>query len=338
MTGDTYDIVKWKTEYPFLNEIWKFYDNLDETLSETDNGAYSRACENVSIYGEDRLNEQKNTCKRLFRNTFLLSDGGYSTEDFNKYCDILYIWLYFEIEKNNLNAQIINQIFQGSINAAQQKSRNQISCPYVSYHEILHEPEKLMKLSTFNKNAEKFQSVLMNKNDSSDCSCQKYVFDCVNIYNDMYGKYCSDEHSKYNTQLCEIAKQFGTLYTGYLFNKRNDISYELKPLSSTTTNHVVNCQTNIASVISTSTGERSSSVTSKTLNTALGTMAGIPPFLALIYKFTPVGTWFRSQNRKNISVFKNLDEDIEKELYYPRPENENINSSHARYNVAYEPV
>ncbi|CAG9474594.1 unnamed protein product [Plasmodium vivax] len=336
MTGKILDIEKWKTEYPFLNEIWKFYDKLDETLSETDNGAYSQLCSTVGIYGTDRVDEKKNTCKRLFRNTFLLSNSGYRFDVFSKYCDILYIWLYFEIEKNKLDARIINKIFQDSIKAAQQKSRNKISCPYVSYHEILHEPEKLMKLSTFNKNAEKFQSVLMNKNDSSDCSCQKYVFDCVNIYNDMYGKYCSDEHSKDNTQLCEIAKQFGTLYTGYLFNKRNDISYELKPLSSTTTNHVVNCQTNIDSVISTSTGEQSSSVTSKTLNTALGTMAGIPPFLVLIYKFTPVGTWFRSKYRKGADVFKNVDEEIEKEIYNPRYENANLNYSQATYNVAYE--
>ncbi|KMZ77259.1 hypothetical protein PVIIG_05212 [Plasmodium vivax India VII] len=289
MTGKILDIDKWKTEYPFLNEIWEFYDKLDETVNEADNGIYTNPCNIVSIYRTDRLNEQKNTCKRLFRNTFLLSNGGYSFDVFSKYCDILYIWLYFEIKKNNHDASIINKIFQGSIDAINEKRTN-IPCPYFSYHEILHEPEKLMKLSTFNKNAETFQSILINKNDSSDCSCQKYVLDCVNIYNDMYGKYCSDEHSKDNTKLCEIVKQFGTLYTGYIYKKREDISYELQPLSSPPTKHVVNCQTDIGSVISTSTDDRSSRDISKTLNTALGTMAGIPPFLALIYKVNMIYT------------------------------------------------
>ncbi|KMZ88564.1 hypothetical protein PVBG_04773 [Plasmodium vivax Brazil I] len=277
-------------EYPFLNEIWTFYDTLDEALNETDNLAYSNACDNVRIYGKDSLKEQKNTCKRLFRNTFLLSDGGYSTEDFNKYCDILYIWLYFEIEKNKLDANIINQIFQDSIRVALQKSRNKISCPYVSYHEILHEPEKLMKLSIFNDNSETFQSILKKKNDPNDCSFQMYVVDCVNIYNDMYGKHCSGERNKDNPELCKILNTFETLYTGYFFKKREDISYELQPLSSPPTKHVVNCQTDIGSVISTSTDDRSSRDISKTLNTALGTMAGIPPFLVLIYKVNMICT------------------------------------------------
>ncbi|VUZ99406.1 PIR protein [Plasmodium vivax] len=325
MAGEIVDFEKWKTE-------------LDERHNERNNGVYSRACENVSIYGEDRLNEQKNTCKRLFRNTFLLSDGGYSTEDFNKYCDILYIWLYFEIEKNKLDAKIINKIFQDSIRVALQKSRNKISCPYVSYHEILHEPEKLMKLSIFNDNSETFESILKKKNDPNDCSFQMYVVDCVNIYNDMYGKHCSGERDKDNTALCKILNTFETLYTGYFFKKREDIIYELQSLSSTTTNHVVNCQANQGSVISTSTDARSSSDVSKTLNTALGTMAGIPPFLVLIYKFTPVGTWFRSKYIKSTDVFKNVEEDIEKELYNPRHENAILNSGHERYNVAYKKI
>ncbi|KMZ77019.1 hypothetical protein PVIIG_05216 [Plasmodium vivax India VII] len=313
MTGEILDIEKWKTEvcsYYLLFyrlfliifikfnikayirnvfKIWTFYNKLDERHNEWNNGAYSRACENVKIYGTDHVNEQKNTCTRLFRNAYSLSDRYYGTHFFSKYCNILYIWLYFEIKKNKHTPSIINNIFKELITTIQKNFRK-TPCPYVSYHEILHEPEKLMKLSIFNENAETFQSILMNKNDSRDCSCQKYVFDCVNIYNDMYGKHCSGGHSKDNTELCKIVNKFKTSYTSYLFNKKEDISYELQPLSSTTTNHVVNCPTDIRSEISTSTGEGSSSDVSKTLNTALGTMAGIPPFLVLIYKVNIICT------------------------------------------------
>ncbi|KMZ77197.1 hypothetical protein PVIIG_06113 [Plasmodium vivax India VII] len=145
-----------------------------------------------------------------------------------------------------------------------------------------------MKLSTFNKNAEIFQSILMKKNDSNDCSCQKYVLDCVNLYNDMHRKHCSGGHSKNNTELCKIVNTFGTLYAGYIYEKREDISYELQPLSSTTTNHVVNCPTDIRNEISTSTGKGSSSDVSKTLHTALGTMAGATSLLALLYKVNEI--------------------------------------------------
>ncbi|KMZ76635.1 hypothetical protein PVIIG_06402 [Plasmodium vivax India VII] len=220
MTGKILDIEKWKTQYPFLNEVWTFYNELDKTLNETDNGAYSQGCSTLRIYENVRINEQKNTCTRLFKNTFLLSNRDYRTDDFNKYCDILYIWLYFEIQKYNLNAQIINQIFQGSINAAQKKSRTKFSCPYFSYNEKLEEPEKLIKLRIFQYNTSTIKNILNNINHPDNCSCLEYVYECINIYYDMNNKFCAKPEDINITYkgTCDILKNFNSNYSSYIRN------------------------------------------------------------------------------------------------------------------------
>ncbi|VVA00365.1 PIR protein, partial [Plasmodium vivax] len=90
------------------------------------------------------------------------------------YCNILYIWLYFEIEKNKLIAKIINKIFQETITGIQQKNLKKFFCPYFSYNENLREPEKLMKLRIFNDNIETIKNILNNIDALNKCSCLEY--------------------------------------------------------------------------------------------------------------------------------------------------------------------
>ncbi|KMZ83218.1 hypothetical protein PVBG_05188 [Plasmodium vivax Brazil I] len=299
MTGKILDIEKWKTQYPFLNEVWTFYNELDKTLNETDNVAYSQRCNTLDIYEEVRINEQKNTCTRLFKNTFLLSNRDYSTDDFTKYCDILYIWLYFEIQKYNLNAQIINKIFQGSVSAAQQKSRKQISCPYFSYNEKLEEAEKLIKLRIFQYNISTIQNILNNIIEPNNCSCLEYVYECVNIYKDMHKRYCATDEGKNKTYkgTCDILKNFNLNYSSYIRNIKEEI-YKLPFLSDTTTSshtptgsHATRCLLNKQKLeLGSGAVHQSSSPKQISISTALSTMAGIPPFLALIYKVNIICT------------------------------------------------
>ncbi|SCO65474.1 Plasmodium vivax Vir protein, putative [Plasmodium vivax] len=84
--------------------------------------------------------------------------------------------------------------------------------------------------------------------------------------------------------------------------------------------------------------EQSNSPTSLSTSTVVSSIVGIPPFLALIYKFTPVGSMFRSKNNRNINLLNNLDDEIEKELFYPNHKTAITNSSLKIYNVAYGSV
>ncbi|SCA81932.1 Plasmodium vivax Vir protein, putative [Plasmodium vivax] len=163
----------------------------------------------------------------------------------------------------------------------------------------------------------------------------------------MNNRFCAKDvqnNTIYN-DTCDILKKFNTSYSKFSRNVNKRI-YELPSLSDTTTathnsiiTHEPKCLSNKQKEeLNFGADDQSSSPKQITISTALSTMAGIPPFLALIYKFTPVGTWFRSKYRKGADVFKNVDEEIEKEMYSPRYENSIKNSSQERYNVAYEQI
>ncbi|SCA83599.1 VIR protein [Plasmodium vivax] len=320
------------------------YDKFADTLNDEYNMQYSDACDGVQLNKGDRVKKQKNTCKALLRNSLLLYDRKYESDVLIKYCDILYIWMYFEIKNNMLSSSLIDQIFRGSIKKVSGNAQIK-HCPYFSYSENLHEPEKLMKLSIFNDNIETLKKILNNINDSNNCSCLEYVYECINIYNDMNNRFCATPEDKNTTNkdTCDKLNNFNSNYSSYIRNVKGEI-YELPFLSDTTTATTTHTLTGSHATrrllnkekleLGSGAVHQSSSPKQISISTALSTMFGIPPFLALIYKFTPVGTWLRSKYRKDADVFKNVDD--EKEIYSPRYENSIMNFSQERYNVSYE--
>ncbi|CAG9474605.1 unnamed protein product [Plasmodium vivax] len=323
------------------------YDNFNQNVNGSEYNEILNGCDTGRMFQKPDMQKYKNICKKLSLNLLLLAKGDYKYDDFFKYCDMLYIWMDFEINKQGLTNSIIEEIFKLSIQMIKKKF-NKESCSYFSFNEKLQEPEKLIKLRIFQYNTSTIKNILNNINHPDNCSCLEYVYECINIYYDMNNKFCAKPEDINITYkgTCDILKNFNSNYSSYIRNVKEEF-YKLPFLSDTATTtthtptdtHLTRCSANMQNrVLDSGSADQSSSPKQISISTALSTMAGIPPFLALIYKFTPVGTWFRSKYRKGADVIKNLDEDIEKELYYPRPENENINSSHARYNVAYEPV
>ncbi|CAI7724133.1 Plasmodium vivax Vir protein, putative, partial [Plasmodium vivax] len=72
-------------------------------------------------------------------------------------------------------------------------------------------------------------------------------------------------------------------------------------------------------------------------STALSAMVGIPPFLALIYKFTPAGKLFRFGNKNNTIITSDFDKKMENELFHVIKEDSNIKDIQPKYNIGYEP-
>ncbi|VUZ99396.1 PIR protein [Plasmodium vivax] len=338
-----------KEKYQFLGEILKVYDILDKPVVE--NGQQQEnfdLCNIAPWLRDDIKGEYKNFCKKLLNNLLLLAHGNYGGDNFFKYCDILYMWMYFEIKKRDIPNDIAGKIFNDSY-AMINSTHSKTLCPYLNFNEKHQEPTRLMKLRIFEYNTSTFQKILNNISDPDNCSCLEYVYECINIYNDMNKKFCAkpeDINTTYKAT-CDILKNFNSNYSSYIRNVKGEI-YELPFLSTTTTattthtltgSHATRCLLNKQKLeLGSGAVHQSSSPKQISISTALSTMAGIPPFLALIYKFTPVGTWFRSKYRKDADVFKNVGEEIEKEVYSPRHENSIINSGQERYNVAYEQI
>ncbi|KMZ83254.1 hypothetical protein PVBG_05224 [Plasmodium vivax Brazil I] len=277
----------------YTGDILNLYDKLDQAVVENDQYPdILNLCGRGTLFEKDHTGEYKKFCKKLLNNLLLLTKDDYGGDNFSKYCDILYIWMYFEIKKNNIPDDITKPIFDNSIVMIKTKLRKN-PCPYFNFNENYHEPTKLMKLRIFEHNTSTFQNILNNISKPNNCSCLEYVYECINIYKEMNNEFCATDVNKKITykDTCDILNNFNTSYSTYIQNVNGGI-YELPLLSDTTTashtptaSHVTRCSANKErQELGSGSDVQSSSSKQISISTALSTMVGIPPFLALIYK------------------------------------------------------
>ncbi|SCA83594.1 Plasmodium vivax Vir protein, putative, partial [Plasmodium vivax] len=272
-------------KYPFLDDIWNKY-NFDKDLevSEVNNQIIS-SCDGIIGYNDDNIVNHKKVCKKLLRNLKLLHSGSYRGGEFVKCCNNIYNWLYYEISEHNISDDTINNIFAVSKQII--KKQGLLDCPYFTFNIGLLEPEKLVMLRIFNNNIDDIQEFLKKEINSNTCSCQKFMNKCVDIYKRMHGDHCSkgDITIPPKKVTCEIVNNFKTYYEAYL--SKEMIKYELPELYSNTPINIIDgcpseeIKSGQASPVQRNQSDRSIIQSS---SHALGAMAGIPPFLALIYK------------------------------------------------------
>ncbi|KMZ99294.1 hypothetical protein PVNG_02177 [Plasmodium vivax North Korean] len=171
-------------------------------------------------------------------------------------------------------------------------------------------PLNIIKLENFQEDIKIIERILKNKNDLFT-SCQNYFCECYKIYNEMNQRYCPYdlEVDKKRKSTCDKLRAFKTLYMSFHFNRGiNDkvpslddaenvpftMCYESEPEPVTETAQQVGENPELQSQPRTvaAPGQSGSSVSTdesekvKPFNTStiVSTVAGIPPFLALIYK------------------------------------------------------
>ncbi|SCO72980.1 VIR protein [Plasmodium vivax] len=359
MSKDIKDIAYWKEEYPFLNNMVAAYEEFNSAVIDDSSTIESHmtVLKSWGWYEE----KHKDIYKKLTRNLLLLLNREYKKMSNTDFCRYLYQWVYHTKKKYDINEFNISLFYQAIHDRIVQLGAIK-KCPYFSYDNDYEKSTNIIKLQNFYNNIDAIAEVLMNKSlpqekDSHYCYAQRYANECVNIYKKMHDIYCSDKKDE-NT--CSELNTFYTSYTQFLFTKE-DIKNKIPNLASGEIEKNFGCpsdKTAPGSVLiqesgpeqgmRTESGPRHGSVSvevekqnnpTKFNSTAVvGTMAGIPPFLALLYKFTPAGTLFRPKNKKSINAFNHLDEEIEKELFYRRHENATINSSPEKYNVVHGPA
>ncbi|KMZ95733.1 hypothetical protein PVMG_05332 [Plasmodium vivax Mauritania I] len=275
------------------------YDNFIQNVNGSEYRQILNSCDTGEFFRDSTKEDYKNMCKKLSRNLLLLSNGDYEYDKFFKYCDMLYIWMYFEIKEKGFSNSIIEEIFKHSVQMITQKLKKKY-CSYFSFSDKLQEPEKLIKLRILEHNTSTFQNILNYTSDPNNCPCLKYVYECINIYIDMNNRFCAthEDQNTINKGTCDILKNFNTSYSTYIHNVNRGI-YEFPILSDTTTDthtltatHLTRCSSNIPiTELGSSEYDQSSSPKQVRISTALSTMVGIPPFLALIYKVNIICTW-----------------------------------------------
>ncbi|CAG9474607.1 unnamed protein product [Plasmodium vivax] len=203
-----------------------------------------------------------------------------------------------------------------------------------------------MKLNYLGDNVNIISEILMKKSDQKFCYAKRFAQECKNIYKHMNTTYCSDNKDKEveNIRTCSELSTFEYTYTNYLF-KLGDIKKYIPSLTTGHTEQLVSCESDKGSHEDpehagslTNQDNNASGLKPITAPTVIGTMAGIPPFLALMYKFTPAGRWISSSLRGGGRRINNsLYGAEENGLLLEGPVNEDLISYNIGYEAAYDP-
>ncbi|KMZ83434.1 hypothetical protein PVBG_05946 [Plasmodium vivax Brazil I] len=280
-------------KYPFLSDIWNSY-NFDKPMDySSDNFEILRLCNNRETYETSPTEKHKNICKDLLKNLKILSNNNYSNIDtFFTGCKNLNNWLYFKEKELAVSSDIVNKIFQAykQIKKAIYHSHD---CDYYTFDKRFNESEKLINLRIFNYNFETIQRLLKDSIKSQDCKLIKYVYECVDVYKKMNITYRfpHDCNSSQHKNACDIMKEFNQLYSSYI-NKKHGILHNFPELSSDTPTNIIDGCSSQENAKDPSLEESSQTDTSMrgVVSPVLSAIAGIPPFLVLIYKVNIIFT------------------------------------------------
>ncbi|SCO65493.1 VIR protein [Plasmodium vivax] len=356
------DIDGFIKEYPFLNNMVIAYKEFNKNVTDEEKTFDSTIMNNLKNM-PDYYDKHKYVYEKIIRNLNFLLNEKYTRMRIHEYCRFLNQFIYHKKKKYNLNEFTINMFYLTSHSNIIGKGGIG-SCLYHSYDTTYKEPLNIIKLDNFHENIYDIKSTLKREINVDNSPCQSYVCECVKIYKTMHKKYCPYEGTTDKTlkETCDILEKFKTSYMAFLFGEK-DIKDKIPPLNGPDNEVFLKClsdktkpeteperspaedlvpgsrvgQESHSQAIP-SSSEQSNSPTSFSTSTVVSSMVGIPPFLALIYKFTPVGSMFRSKNNRSMNILNNIDDEIEKELTYPSHKNAIINSRVATYNVAYGSV
>ncbi|KMZ88608.1 hypothetical protein PVBG_04817 [Plasmodium vivax Brazil I] len=228
----------------------------------------------------------KKICVKFIKNIWSFYKNDYHSLCGSKGCIHLNNWIYYVLKKHHLRKFIISLILPES-NEKFPGLNPPISCIDYKYEEKYKEPEKIIKLLNFQDNISIIEDTLLNENISMNCAGQNYIYECINIYNELDQKYCSkpEEKNGVNKSVCDVLDKFKTSYTNDLYNKEGIGNKTTSISSNTKLEDIESCQEYIKKATSLSVkGDKTGSSVSCSVSTDVVTMIGVSSFLSLIYK------------------------------------------------------
>ncbi|CAG9474591.1 unnamed protein product [Plasmodium vivax] len=319
--------------YPFLDNLVSAYKEFDKELEINDELYSFYDTEVTDVQGKKQ--KYKHIFLKLLKNLQNIANNGYIGSQAHEYCTYLYHWLYLNTKDYDDVDFLISIIF--NVFETKKPPLKINKCPYNLYNEqkVIFKLKNIVKLSYFRFNYEKIIDILKKRENPNYCLCQKYLEECVNTYRTMKGSHCSKNQEVNNKELCSELTQFNANY--YYLTRDLTISEEIPNIYTGERKiKLLNCPSNEdISELTSHDGTRSDSAASdvKTLPTALGTIAGATSVLALLYKFTPAGTFLHARIRGGEGRINNSDyaDDVNKSVF-GGVENSYDNS----YNIGYE--
>ncbi|KMZ89707.1 hypothetical protein PVMG_04537 [Plasmodium vivax Mauritania I] len=282
-------------QYPFLDKIWNLYDEFNETTDNLNNEKedYNGVCKVIKEQAPDKKEWYNNLCIKLIRNLGTLSFENDKTKYNSERCKNLNSWLYYIIKDHEVNQDIITNIFDES-NKLMGDENIRHQCSNYLYKDKYNDPDKIIKLINLEDYMKDFLSILQDNSANNHCLCRKFIFECANIYREMNNIYCSGQtrNSSTKSDTCYQLQIFQTFFTSYVSTKEKTIG-KLPSLYAKDNENIPICASDAGKQeleqgkkpeLESNGADQSSSPKKIRISTAIGTMAGIPPFLALIYK------------------------------------------------------
>ncbi|SBT01989.1 PIR Superfamily Protein [Plasmodium ovale curtisi] len=331
------DIEKWRSDYPFFNNIWNLYGKFNEPVNENGYPSYTDLCKLISSNYREDTQKHNDVCMKVLRNLWLISD--YPDKDMinSVRCTYLNMWLYYQSKINKFPDDFINQIFfisKGMLDVLP----DSYECTYdSSYEKKFEEPENIIKLNNFVDNVEIVESALLGERGINYLKCLNYVKECVNIYSEMKATYCMNEDDINNRfkDTCEELSTFKNMYMSVLYNsvQEDEIVPDLSSIPLVPRVRLSHEQRDKASISS----ERDDSVNTVTgtISTVGGSVVGMGTFLLLMYQFTPFGSWVRSRVGRQKEMSDHLDIEEMDHMYLNGYGNNSIYSDDMGYNMGY---
>ncbi|SCO65464.1 VIR protein [Plasmodium vivax] len=307
--------------YPFLDNLLSAYKEFDKELENNDDiyTFYNTKVTDVP----DIKEKYKDIFLKLLRNLRIFAQNRYKGSQVPEYCTYFYHWLYLKTKEHNDANFFISIIFNDFLTKWGPITLD--LCPYSSYNkqkDIL-ESNDLVKLSYYKFNYEKIKDILKERKNSNYCLCQKYLDECVSTYRTMKASHCSNNQEENNKELCSELTQF---YVSYLHLTKDLTIGEYIPdiYDGKRKLELLDCPSEEISKLRSDV---------KTLPTAFGTIAGATSVLALLYKFTPAGTFLHARIRGGEGRINNSDyaDDVKKSVFGGVG-----NSYDNSYNIGYE--
>ncbi|GAB69652.1 hypothetical protein PCYB_004010 [Plasmodium cynomolgi strain B] len=181
---------------------------------------YENVCkQKVDDY--DRLeNSQKQFCMKLVRNLacYNYEDGYYNLN--NEECMILYYWIYSSVKQHNINNNLITPIFYDNYSRFCTYERK-ANCFYNLYYDYFEDPVGMIFLDIFQQNINTVINMLGNTDVRINANLQKYICECINIYNEMNKTYCLSDvyNDEKRTWTCSRLAAVKLTYDAYLAGK-----------------------------------------------------------------------------------------------------------------------
>ncbi|KMZ99316.1 hypothetical protein PVNG_02199 [Plasmodium vivax North Korean] len=286
----------------FEYEVSKEYKNLDKSVQ---NDAYKSIYDNVCYkiiadLGGD-IGKHKTNCMKLIRNLgHYYVNENYFNPTFDR-CNIIYNWLYHLPESEKIPDNIIKMCFE-DYTYINSRMKGTYSCSYDSYKNTYLDPMKMNILNIFDNNIQTILQILIGPDNSNKTKSRKFLCECVRLYKEIEQEHCTEVSGKKykHEKTCEQLSSFKKSYMQYIYNTLPKKDH-VPSLEKVEEEYKHKCQENQHISTLTETEEENSDTSqrfgainfenqgnpmSRTVSTALGTVAGTSSLLALLYKVT----------------------------------------------------